>query len=317
MLVLFFVLLLVSFYVLYRGADWLVDGASKLATNLGISKVVVGVTMVAFGTSAPELFVNLIAAVRGRTDFALSNVSGSNLTNICMGFGICSVMGTLIVLRKDFLKDLILFAVAPLLILLFILVHPVGFIPVWAVLVLGLPFGWYIHSLKSRLFDEFRDETVVKTSTSRSLLIFLLGIVSLYIGGELVLKSAISIGKAFNLSDSVMGLTIVAIGTSIPDVTASIIAFRKNENHIAVGNLIGSNIFNILLVISGTILISFKGLAADKFVMMDFVAVLICTLFFTLLALIRQKTGRMAGIVLLIAFFSYMTIRIWLSMTGA
>ncbi len=316
MLILYFLLLLVSFVILYKGADWLVDGASKVAVNLGISKVVVGVTMVAFGTSAPELFVNVIAAARGKTDFALSNVSGSNLTNICLGFGICSLIGTLVIERQKFLIDLILFFLAPGVIFFFALIG--GFIPVWAVIFLAVPFAVYIHSLKHRLFETTElDESIVKTSTAKALGIFLAGVFSLYIAGELVLKSAVSIGEAFGISDSVMGLTVVAIGTSIPDVTASIIAFKRKESLIAVGNLVGSNIFNILLVISATLLVSFKGLPADKDIVMDYGLVLICSGLFAAFAIWKQKTNKLLGIILISIFVSYMTYRVWSSMAGA
>lgn len=308
------ILLLISFYLLYKGANWLVDGASGVASRLGISKVVVGVTMVAFGTSAPELFVNIIAAARGKTDFALSNVSGSNLTNLCIGFGICSLLGTLSIKRSKFLFDLCLFFISPMIILFFLGVYPKGYIPLWAVFFLVAPFVFYIHSLKFRLFEKHDIPLGEHRSLAKSFAFFFIGVASLYISGELILKAAVSLGHSFGVSDAVMGLTIVAAGTSIPDVTASIIAFKKNEDLIAVGNLIGSNIFNLLLVLSATLLVSFKGLAASNLILMDYSMVFVSSLIFALVAIFRQKLGKFTGLILFVGYFAYMIFRVMMSM---
>lgn len=301
--------LIAGFYLLYKGAHWLVTGASRIADSLSISKVVVGATLVAFGTSAPELFVNMIAAARGKTGFALSNVSGSNLTNLCIGFGLCGLIGVLAIERKRFLKDLLVFAGAPLVIVLFLALTCAYSIPFWAVIFLLGPFCLYIYSMKARLIEELSEDTV-KHNLGPSIIIFLVGVAGLYVAGELVLRTSISIGKALGLSDSIMGLTVVAIGTSIPDVAASVIAFKKKEGLIAVGNLLGSNIFNVLLVLSGTILVSFKGLTGDEKILIDYGLVFGASLLFMIFVLFRQRIGRFTGAILLGGYVIYMIARV-------
>jgi cation:H+ antiporter len=305
------VLLLFSFGLLYFGANWLVGGASTVATSLRLSKVIVGITLVAFGTSAPELFVNLVAAYHGHSGIALSNVSGSNLANLCVGYGICAFLGNLLIQRNKFKLDLIYFFAAPLLIVLFLVVFPKKQIPVWATIFLLPLLVSYLLSVKNRLYEE--EAQLVKTykmDLLKGFFVFIAGVVTLYLGGELVLQTILQLGKHFGISEAVLGLTFVAIGTSLPDIMASIIAMKKNEISIAVGNILGSNIFNSLLVISGSLIVSWKGLNANRSIIMDYSMVTILSLSFVVIVLLRQRVGHILGFLLLLAYFTYMLFRL-------
>ncbi|MBW8001897.1 MAG: calcium/sodium antiporter [Planctomycetes bacterium] len=306
------IILLFSFILLYYGANWLVDGASSIAIALKLSKVFVGIVLVAFGTSAPELFVNLIAAYHGHTGFALSNISGSNLANLCIGFGICAFFGNLIVDRSKFWLDLIYFSLSPLLILLLIVIVPGHYIPSWSAIFFCVLFLTYLMSAKQRLREEEpKLHVIYKGSLYKDISIFLVGITFLYLGGRLVLHSVMGIGQFLGVPDTILGFSIVALGTSLPDIMASIIAIRKNEISIAVGNILGSNIFNILLVIGGTLIVSRGNLKSDHSILMDYSFVFIISSLFACIAYCRGKIGRLYGLTLLVVYFAYMFIKIF------
>lgn len=307
--------------LLYAGATWLVRGASELATALGIPKAIVGLLLVAFGTSAPELIVNLIAAYDGETSFALANVSGSNLTNLLIGFGLCGILGGLIIPWRTFYLDLwalVLSATIPFVILLW---H--GDMPIVAVAPLFVGVLGYIWTIRRR----FQEHVPVESDADHlhpalSSLLFLLGATLLYGGGHLVLTGAIDIAKKLSIEASLVGLTLVAAGTSIPDAVASIVAARRGEDEIAVGNLLGSNIANILVVLSGTLLAAWTGapdemvvvnLEADDWTVWDYTAVLAASVGFFGAAARWERIGRFGGLLMITCFFLYMGLRVFFS----
>lgn len=305
------ILLCVGFVCLYYGAKWLVDGACSVAVSLNLSKVVVGVALVAFGTSAPELFVNLIAAFRGHSGIALSNISGSNLTNICVGFGICAIVGSLEIHFKKFWFDMIFFVSAPIVILFFLCVYPGGYLPFYGSFFLIGLFFVYVISIRKRLYEtEAEIESGVKPGASRGFFVFLGGVVTLYLGGEFVLRNALAIGRVLEVSEPVLGLTIVAVGTSLPDVMASIIAIRRNELSIAVGNLLGSNVFNILLVLGVTLMASGSDLSARGIIVVDYVMVLVVSLLFAALGCMLTRIRPLMGALMLVIYLIYITLRV-------
>ncbi len=308
-------LMLLGFVSLYFGAEWLVDGAIKIAARLKIAKAVVGLVLVAFGTSSPELFVNLIAALDGRTGLALSNVSGSNLTNICIGFGLCALLGVLIIHRSQFWLDLLYFALTPLLIFSFMLVAGGDTLPYWSVFPLYILFVVYLILISGRAIDEVGNEDE-ESNLPWAIFKFLAGCVGLYAGGEFVVRNAVTIGEVIGISEAILGLTIVAIGTSIPDAAASIIAVRKGETDIAVGNLLGSNIFNILLILSTTLLFSNQGLLGNQSILIDYAVVTGASLFFIMLISLSHRISRFSGVLLLILYFGYMGYRVTAAFAG-
>jgi cation:H+ antiporter len=303
-----------GFASLYYGAEWLVEGAINLALILKISKVVVGLVLVAFGTSSPELFVNLIAATEGRTGFALSNVSGSNLTNLCIGFGMCALVGFLVIDKRKFGIDLIFFSASPLLIWLFMVFSPANNLPRWSAIPLLILFAVYLGFIQNRSRAELHEEEgLAGHSLGRGLLLFSLGLLLLYAGGEMVVRSAVNIGMLLGISETVLGLTVVAFGTSIPDTMASIAAVRKGETDIAVGNLLGSNIFNILLVLAATLVFSGHGLVIEPFITLDYAAVWLSAFFFIILIAVSPRLSRGAGLSLIALYLAYIAYRVWIT----
>ena len=307
-------LLLGGCVLLYAGATWLVRGASELATALNIPKSIVGLLLVAFGTSAPELIVNLIAAYDGETSFALANVSGSNLTNLLVGFGLCGVLGGLIISWRTFFLDLwalVLSATIPIAILLW---H--GHMPIVAIVPLLVGVLAYIWTIRRR----FQEHVPAEIDPNHlHPLLFLLGAGVLYGGGHLVLTGAIAIAENLKIEASLIGLTLVAAGTSIPDAVASIVAARRGEHDIAVGNLLGSNIANILVVLSGTLLVAWTGadtilLEADEWTKTDYTAVLVTSVGFFGTALRWGRIGRVGGILMIACFCLYMGLRVYWSL---
>ena len=311
-------LLLGGCVLLYAGATWLVRGASELATALNIPKSIVGLLLVAFGTSAPELIVNLIAAFDGETSFALANVSGSNLTNLLVGFGLCGVLGGLIISWRTFVLDLwalVLSATIPIVVLLW---H--GHMPIVAVIPLLAGVLAYIWTIRKR----FQEHVPTEIDPDHlhpllSSLLFLLGAGVLYGGGHLVLTGAIAIAENLQIKASLIGLTLVAAGTSIPDAVASIVAARRGEHDIAVGNLLGSNIANILVVLSGTLLAAWTGantihLEADEWTKWDYTAVLVASVGFFGAAARWGRIGRVGGILMIACFCLYMGLRVYWSL---
>jgi cation:H+ antiporter len=297
--------------LLYAGAEWLVRGAAAVAETLGIPKAVIGLTLVAFGTSAPELFVNLIAASRGHTDFALSNVSGSNLANMCVGFGICGLIAVLRIRRDFFGPDMVLQCFAAMVIVALLLVPGMYEVPLWSVFpLLGLLLI-YIVSLtrRSQILDS------ASGSRRRAALGFglvVLGSACLYAGGESVLFASLKIAHRLGISDSLIGLTIVAAGTSVPDISASIVAARRGEESIAVGNLLGSNISNVLVVLNGTFLVAQKDLTACPSVLMDYSVLGGLSFVFLLFGQREKGISRSLSLFLLLAYFAYMALRVYL-----
>ncbi len=314
--------LIASCVILYYGAHWLVRGAVVIATALGIPKTVVGLTLVAFGTSAPEMFVNVIAGLKGETSIALANVSGSNLTNICIGFGVCALAACVVIDWRSFWADCSMAVLSTVVVLAFLVGGAYfGLAPglsLWALLPLGLLSVLYLISLRRRAVEEVEDEGDDVSGLRLALHcgLFLLGVGALYGGGSLLLESAIATAEKLNMPSSLIGLTIVAAGTSIPDTIASLVAARQGEHGIAVGNLIGSNISNVLIVLSATLLASRSALSTggDIYLVQDYIMVVAVSLLFLVLAARCGKVSRSWGVLFLLTYFGYMGYRVTMSL---
>jgi cation:H+ antiporter len=306
-------LLLIGFVLLYFGAEWLVDGASDIASHFRLSKTFVGLTLVAFGTSAPEMVVNIIAAVQTRaTAFALSNIAGSNLTNLCIGFGLATLFAVLPCRRKNFRIDLAYVVLSPAIVVASFAVtislgKPSLTLPAAGILV-GMLIVYLYLLIGRSAADEADDPTQVEVW--KPLLMFAAGVAFLYGGGQLVFLNALALAETLKVPAPLIGLTIVAAGTSIPDVTASVVAARRGEHEIAIGNLLGSNISNVLVVLTATTFVVRAPLTCTLMEVWDYVAVVGVSLVFAAVAAWREKIGRVLGIALLFAFFTYFAVRI-------
>lgn len=252
-----YILLPVGFIVLIKSADFLVDGASSIARRLDISDLVIGLTVVAFGTSSPELFVNIIASIKGNTAIAIGNILGSNIANILLILGISSLIYPLTVTKGTVWKE-IPFSLLAILVLgvlsndriidgtpLSALTRADGLV----LLSFFIIFIYYSFSIAQHIEGMGDHVPTHIHSLGRSLLLVFVGLVGLSLGGKWIVDSAIHLAQRLGISESLIGLTIVAVGTSLPELATSAVAAYKKNVEIAVGNVVGSNIFNIFFVL--------------------------------------------------------------------
>lgn len=256
------ILFLVGFYLLIKGADWLVDGASSVAKKYNISDLVIGLTIVSFGTSAPELVVNILASFSGNADIAIGNVLGSNIANIFLILGGCALIGNLPLKKSTVFSEIPFTLIAAFLVGFLANTHLFTSDPSLQIsryegivlIVFFLLFMGYVYTLTREDTDAI-EKIEAKMSVKKSILFVLAGILAMFFGGNWVVDGAVEFAKYFGLSESFIGLTIISIGTSLPELATSVMATRKGNSDIAVGNIVGSNIFNIfwILGLSATI----------------------------------------------------------------
>ena len=297
-----YLLLLVGFFLLVKGADFFVEGASSVARLLRIPSVVIGLTIVAMGTSAPEAAVSITAGLSGNADISLSNVVGSNLFNTLVVLGTCAAISTVPtdrdVMNRDFFWNLA--ATAALL-----LACLDGTVARWeGLLLLAAMVVYLVIVVRAAL--RHRTEEIGKRAMSlpASILCILGGLAAIIIGGDLVVDNACLIAEAWGMSQTLIGLTIVAMGTSLPELVTSVVAARKHENGLALGNVIGSNLFNILFIMG--IASSLTPIAVAAECVYDLVVLLcvgIVTFFF---CRSRGEVSRREGFVLLGAYAVYL-----------
>lgn len=297
-----------GFFLLIKGADYLVSGASSLARRLGIPSLVVGLTVVAFGTSAPEFFVNIIAATKGVTDIAIGNVMGSNLANMLLVLGATAVITPLTLKSNTVWKEIPFSLLAAILVLIFgsdmllegSLINEIGRIEGMALFGFFIIFIVYTFGIREE--GERPQEQIQQLPTSKSVLFTLGGLVALAIGGQLVVDGATGVAIGFGITANLVALTVVALGTSLPELVASVIAAKKGHTDIAIGNVIGSSIFNILFVLSSSAIV--RPLMFQSANVFDAFSVVVATLaiFFMLFVGNKHTIGKNAGISLLVMY---------------
>jgi len=238
--------LLIGSVLLYFGADWMIKSSVHIASKLNISRFVIGLTIVAFGTSLPELGVSLKAALFNKSDIAIGNIIGSNITNVLLVLGISSMFNPILISFSKIKKDILIYLFVCIL-LVFLLQN--GILERWEGVLLFT--GIIFYTIHSFITDKSHDEEFEDPfSTWRRTIIFLvLGIILLYIGSESFIKGAVDFAKIIGVSDLIIGMSVVALGTSLPELVTSVFAAVKKEHSISVGNIIGSNLFNILSVL--------------------------------------------------------------------
>lgn len=303
------VLLVVGFVLLIKGADYFVEGASKIADKLGIPQLVIGLTIVAFGTSAPEAAISISSAIKGNTGIAIGNIIGSNIMNILLILGITSCITVLKVAKSTVYYEIpFVIFITTVLVVIGGTQGKLGFISgiiLWALFILF--FVYLIKMAKSGKSDGIVEEGEAydgkKDSMIKLIFITLAGMAAIVIGSDLTVDGATEIAKILGISDRIIGLTIVAFGTSLPELITSVTAGIKGKADIAIGNIVGSNIFNILFVLGTTSLIKSVPYSMN-FVIDGIVA--IAAAVSLLLGVVRKKQlGRMAGIIMLIAYAGY------------
>ncbi len=250
------ILLIIGFVVLVLGADWLVDGASGLAKRLNVPDLIIGLTIVAFGTSAPELVVNLMAAIEGSSEIALTNILGSNIINVLVILGVSAAIYPIASQRSSRRFDIPMSIAAGLAILVLGTECFGAWGSDWQLsrldgVILLLIFGLFMyHSVKeAKRGSNQSTESFKSMAVWKALLLIVVGIGFLVVGGELIVRSAVAMAAAWGVPESVVGVTIVAIGTSLPELATSAVAAFKHNSDLALGNVIGSNIFNVFFVL--------------------------------------------------------------------
>lgn len=310
------VLLVVGFFLLVKGADKLVDGSASIAKKFGLSSLVIGLTIIAFGTSAPELIVNILASVQGSSDIAMGNIIGSNIANILLILGVAALFSPMEI-NSEITKKQIPFSVLAV-VALFVLANNAFFDGSNGASVLSraggiililffIIFLYYTFSIAKKKDKRNQEQKIKIHSNWKSALFIIGGIIALFLGGKFIVDSASDIARYFGLSEALIGLTIVAVGTSLPELAASIVAARKNQADMAVGNVIGSNIFNIfwILGLSATI----KPLNYNPAMNFDIFFLIYITILLIPLIYAGKKNyfTRKEGLVLAILYVAYLT----------
>jgi len=302
--------LLLGFCLLAAGADILVKGATRLAAVLGISTLMIGLTVVAFGTSAPELVVSIVAAWRGTPDIAVGNVIGSNIFNVLVIIGLAAIIAPIrvpkAIIRREYPVMLVVM-LAFLLLSLNEVISRVEGLLLFSALCIYLLVNYFIGRRSARALSaiyEVDHKNLEKSNLVWNVCLVVLGLIITVVGAELCVNAATSIALEFGVSDLVIAVTIVAIGTSLPEVATTIVAAVKNEPDLAIGNAVGSNIFNVLCVLGVTgslIPLSINPAAINFDLIFMFAA---CFLLWPLM-IISKKINRMQGGLMLLAYLYY------------
>jgi len=318
------VLVIVGLVLLVKGADYLVEGSSTLAKKLGVSTLIIGLTIVAFGTSMPELVVNVIAALHGSTDVAFGNIIGSNIANILLVLGVVAIIKPIKVKHSTVWKEIpfALLAVVVLFVLSnYVLIENVNITTLGRVsgLVLLLFFALFIYYAFSMAFskkeklnrqkeketNKNKDKNSQESNYSKSLLLIILGLLGLYLGGKWVVEGAVYTAMQLGLSEFLISATIIAIGTSLPELVTGVVSARKNDTELAVGNSVGSNIFNIFWILGITAIIA--PVAIPIFVNIDIILLGIATFLMFIFLFIgkRHELERWQGYLFVLLYVAY------------
>lgn len=305
--------LVVGLVLLVKGADWLVDGASKLAKRLGVTDLVIGLTIVAFGTSMPEFVVNMVSVVDGATDLAITNILGSNIINTLVILGCSALVCPLVAQRSTVRLDIPLNIVAGVLVLVFVFIsspmEPKGLSRIEGLALLVVFAAFLVYTF----YTAKADATTTTESTPfplwKCVALILAGLVGLVVGGEMIVKSAVAIARYCGVAEAVIGLTIVALGTSLPELATSVVAAFKHNNDIAIGNVVGSNIFNVFFILGTSAII--KHLPVYPGIEIDAALVAVSALAVWLLLCNKNRSiNRWGGALLLVIYAGYLTYRL-------
>jgi len=315
------IFIIVGFVALVKGADWLVDGASAVAKRFGISDLVIGLTVVAFGTSMPEFVVNMVSVAEGSTDLALTNILGSNIINTFVILGLTALVYPIASQKRSRDFDIPMSIIAGLFVLVFVAVQlpfgeegrGVGRI---GGAILLLLFCYFLYNTFRHAKDHPSEvpsdegQSTKEISIRRALCLILGGLVGLIVGGELIVKSAVDLATRMGVSEAIIGLTIVALGTSLPELATSVIAAAKHNSDIALGNVFGSNIFNVFFVLATSSVI--RPLPAYDGIELDACMAALGSIIVWLAVKTNheRKVQRWAGALLLLVYGGYLTYRL-------
>ncbi len=302
------VLLILGFVFLIKGSDFFVDGASSIASILKIPTLIVGLTIVAFGTSAPEAAVSITSSLTGSNALAVSNVIGSNLFNILLIIGLCALLNELEIDQNVVSKDLPFLVIITAILSAFIIIGW-NINRIEGIILLLIVVGYIaylVYSAKKTKEAEIVEKP--KLSLPKSIIYILVGIAGIVIGGDFVVDSASYIAITFGMSETLVGLTIVAIGTSLPELVTSLTALKKGETQLVIGNVIGSNTFNILFVLGSSSAIS--PITLNPNMLIDVLLMLFVTILCYIFGKTQTKYDKKEGLILVLIFVCYMAFAI-------
>ena len=305
-------LLAIGFVLLIKGADFLVDGASSVASNFKVSKLLVGLTIVAFGTGAPELAVSFSSLINGSTDILVGNVIGSNIINVLLLIGIAAVIHPIKVNKDTVSKELpLLLLISTALITLLLdvnlaeaVVNTFSRADAIICLLFFCIFLYYLFSLARKNKSEAKKVDKPKYKLGKSFILTILGLIGIVAGSQLVVNSASTIATAVGISERIISLTIIALGTSLPELVTTIIAAKKKESDLLVGNIVGSNIFNICVVLALPVAFA-GGITPNNFQIIDLTMLIISSILLCVLARRHHTISRFDGILMLAIFLLY------------
>ncbi len=318
--------IIVGFVLLIYGADWLVEGSSDLARRFGVSSLVIGLTVVAFGTSMPEFIVSTIAAIEENTEIAITNILGSNAINTFIILGFTALIYPIASQRSSRVFDIPVSILAGILVFLFVIYTPPttwswdnlgsfsldnGAITLWGGIILLLIFcSFMVHSFHIAKRNPDESGEIRLLPVWKMLLLIVLGLLGLVLGGELVVRGATGVAQTLGVSDAVIGLTVVALGTSLPELATSCVAAAKHNSDLALGNVIGSNIFNVFFILGVGAVIhplpAYPGLWLDA--AMVVLASVMVWLFVTFTK--KHEIKRWHGALLVLVYAAYLTYRL-------
>ena len=307
------ILILISGLLLILfGANYLVDGSSSIAKKFGLSEFIIGLTIVGIGTSTPEMVVSFMSSLQGKADMAIGNIVGSNIFNTMIILGITALITPLVITKSNLRKDIPLNIIVTVLLILLGMNQTIfglgqnQLCRLDGALLLGV-FAWYLwSSFKSDSADDDEESQIKEYTGLMSVVLILGGLAGLVIGGKLFVNAATELAKMCGVSDKLIAITVMAAGTSMPELATCVVAALKGRGQLALGNILGSNISNILLILGGAALInplSFSGMTA-----VDLGAVLLCAVFilFSAYAFKKKALDRVEGIILLLMEAGYM-----------
>ena len=307
-----FLILIAGLLLILFGANYLVDGSSSIAKKLGLSEFIIGLTIVGIGTSTPEMVVSFMSSIQGKADMAIGNIVGSNIFNTMIILGITAIITPLVITRSNLRKDIPLNIIVTVLLILLGMNQTIfglgqnQLCRFDGALLLCL-FAWYLwSSFKSDSADNDEESQIKEYTGLISVIMILGGLTGLIVGGKLFVNAATGLARMFGVSDKMIAITVMAAGTSMPELATCIVAALKGRGQLALGNILGSNISNILLILGGAALINPLSFSGMTFI--DLGTILICSIFilFSAYAFQKKALDRVEGIILLTMEAGYM-----------
>ncbi len=312
-MILSIILIIVGFFLLIKGADFLVDGSSNIAKKFNIPEIVIGLTIVSIGTSMPELFVSISSAINGYPDMAIGNVIGSSIANLLLILGASAIIKSIKFKRETRLIEIPLCLFVSI---IFLTLCNIGqnVTRVDGIILISLFILFILYtivmSFEAEKFDKEDDASEEKTPTKgpiiKDIIFIILGFIALKFGGDLAVNNTVKIAKILNVSEKIISITILAIGTSLPELVTSVSASIKGESDIAIGNILGSNIFNMLLIIGTSSLI--KPIVYNISYNKDMIILIIATALLSLFTILppKNKMSKANGIIYFVMYVCYM-----------